>query len=382
MKLIPYGRHYIDRSDVRSIHKVLRNDIITGGSKVDEFEKKINSYLKCKYSVACNSGTSALFLAMQSIGLKKNDIVIMPSINFIASYNIAKLFNARIYSADVDSHTGQMTPKNIEECCAKYKLRKVKAIIVMYNGGFPENAQNFYRFKKKLNCFIIEDACHALGAAYKLKNNYHKIGSCKHADISTFSLHPLKTITTAEGGIITTNSNKIFKKLKILRSLGMEKNNNKHWVYDVKSISLNFRLNEIQSALGISQLKKIKSFISKREKIYNIYNKELKNISGLSMPEYSKNYFPSFHLCLALLKRDSLEFKEKFIKFMLKKKIMIQYHYIPIYKFSIFNEKYIGKNAQKYYKNAISLPVYYKLDQKQQYQIISYIKSFFLKNRN
>ena len=146
--------------------------------------------------------------------------------------------------------------------------------------------------------------------------------------------------------------------------------------------SLNFRLNEIQSALGISQLKKIKSFISKREKIYNIYNKELKNISGLSMPEYSKNYFPSFHLCLALLKRDSLEFKEKFIKFMLKKKIMIQYHYIPIYKFSIFNEKYIGKNAQKYYKNAISLPVYYKLDQKQQYQIISYIKSFFLKNRN
>jgi dTDP-4-amino-4,6-dideoxygalactose transaminase len=382
MKLIPYGRHNIDTSDVRSIHKVLRNDIITGGSKVNEFEKKISLYLKCKYSVACNSGTSALFLAMQSIGLKKNDIVIMPSINFIASYNIAKLFNAKIYLADVDSHTGQMTPKNIEECCAKYNIRKVKALIVMYNGGFPENAQNFYRFKKKLNCFLIEDACHALGAAYKFKNNYHKIGSCKHADISTFSLHPLKTITTAEGGIITTNSKKIFKKLKILRSLGIERKKNKHWEYDVKSISLNFRLNEIQSALGISQLKKIKLFISKRKKIYNIYNKELKNVSGLSMPKYSKNYFPSFHLCLAILEKNSLRFKEKFIKFMLKKNIVIQYHYIPIYKFNIFNEKYIGKNAEKYFINAISLPVYYKLGQKQQHQIISHIKSFFLKNYN
>ena len=148
MKLVPYGRHYIDNQDVNEVIKVLKSDIITGGSKVLEFEKQIKNYLNCKYSLTCNSGTSALFLALQSIEIKKNDVIIMPSVNFIASYNVAKLFNAKVYLADVNQNTGQMSPDHVDECCKKYNLKKVKALIVMYNGGFPENAGNFRKFKK------------------------------------------------------------------------------------------------------------------------------------------------------------------------------------------------------------------------------------------
>ena len=133
----------------------------------------------------------------------------MPSINFIASYNISALLGAKIYLADVDRQTGQMTPKNIIECCKNYKIKKVKIIITMYNGGNPQNADLFYKLKKKFGCLIIEDACHALGSEYQVEKKFFKIGSCKQADISTFSLHPLKTITTGEGGIVTTNSKKL-----------------------------------------------------------------------------------------------------------------------------------------------------------------------------
>jgi len=217
MKFIPYGKQYIDNKDIKVVSDALKKKLITTGDHVLKFEKKIQNFLNCKFSFTCNSGTSALFLAMQSIEVKKNDIIIMPAINFVASYNVAKLFNAKVYLADVDKYSGQMSPQNVIDICEKFKLKKVKAIITMYNGGYPANAQNFKKFKKKYNCFIIEDACHALGASYKNGKKNIKIGSCAHSDISTFSLHPLKTITTGEGGIVTTNSKKLGEKIRKLR---------------------------------------------------------------------------------------------------------------------------------------------------------------------
>ena len=172
---IPYGNHYIDDGDIKSVSRALRNKKITTGIEVSRFELKIKKYLKCKYSLVCNSGTSAIFLAMQSIGLKKDDNIIMPSINFIASYNVAKIFGANVFLADVDKYTGQMTPNDVENCYKKFSLKKVKALILMYNGGYPQNADKFRIFKKKFKCFIIEDACHALGASYKHNKKYFKI---------------------------------------------------------------------------------------------------------------------------------------------------------------------------------------------------------------
>ena len=136
----------------------------------------------------------------------KNDIILMPAVNFISSYNMAKIMQLKIYLVDVDEYTGQITPDKVLDCIKKNKLKKIKALIVMYNGGYPENVKQFYDIKKKYNFLIIEDACHALGAEYKHKKKYYKIGSCKHSDVCTFSMHPLKTITSGEGGIISTNN--------------------------------------------------------------------------------------------------------------------------------------------------------------------------------
>ena len=159
-----------------------------------------------------------------AINIKKNDAVIMPSVNFIASYNICKNLGAKIFLADVNKSTGQMEPKHVIQCLEKFKLKKIKALIVMYNGGYPENAGRFKNLKKLSNFYLVEDACHALGASYSFNNKIYKLGSCKHSDISTFSLHPLKTITTGEGGIVTTNSKALDYKIKKLRSLGIIRN--------------------------------------------------------------------------------------------------------------------------------------------------------------
>ena len=379
MKTIPYGKQYIDKQDIKFVASALKRAKITTGDLVNKFEKKIKYFLGSKYVICCNSGTSALFLALQSIDIKKNDIIIMPSINFVASYNAAKILGAKVFLADVDKFTGQMSPQNVLDCCKRFNVKQVKAIITMYNGGYPYNADKFKNLKKKLRCFIIEDACHALGANYKSKDKIYKVGSCKHSDISTFSLHPLKSITTGEGGIVTTNIKKINDKIERLRSIGIKRSNDKHWQYDVIQNGLNFRLTDFQSALGISQLKKIKLFISKRKKIFRYYNDRLKDIEHIRTPSDLKNFESSYHLYLINLKAGNKKIKDKLFKYMLKNNVMVQSHYIPIFKFKVFNDKFIGTNAKKYYDSTISLPIYFELTIKQQNLIINLLKFFFNK---
>ena len=372
---ITYGRQFIDKKDLLAVQQSLKNEKITTGALVEKFEKKINQFLKCKYSVSCNSGTSALFLAFKAIDLKKNDKVIMPSINFVSSYNIAKLFDAQIFLADVDKSSGQMTPNDVEDCCKKFKLKNVKALVVMYNGGYPQNADKFYKLKKKYGFKIIEDACHALGAEYIFKKKIYKIGSCKHSDISTFSLHPLKTITTGEGGVLTLNKKNYYKKIVKLRSHGIEKNKHMHWKYDVVYNSLNFRLTDFQCALGISQLDKIKIFIKMRKKISHYYKSKLTN-KNISFPDHDKKYLSSHHLFILNIKNFNLKKKDDFLKYMKRKKIILQYHYIPIFYFKIFQGKFIGKKSNIYYNTSLSLPIYYNLPFKKIDYVIRNINNY------
>ena len=379
-KIIPYGSQYVDKSDIKAVSNALSNDIISSGNINIKFEKKIKEYLNCKYVATCNSGTSAIFIAFHALNLKKGDKIIMPSINFVASYNAAKLLGANVYLADVDKYTGQMRPKDVENCCKKFDIKKFNVLVVMYNGGYPQNAEKFTLLKKKYKCSIVEDACHALGATYRQRNRYYKIGSCKHSDICTFSMHPLKTITTGEGGILTTNNKNLSLKIKIIRSLGIKRFKKKHWEYDVTLKGLNFRLTDFQSALGLSQLKKIVRFIKKRKKVSLYYEKEIKKINQITFPKLSNNYRSSYHLFIIHLLKPSKKLKEKLIKFMLKHKVMLQYHYIPIYKFKIFQDKSINKNAEIYYNTAVSLPIYYSLSISEQRLIIRLLNKFFKKN--
>ncbi|MDC0938722.1 aminotransferase class I/II-fold pyridoxal phosphate-dependent enzyme, partial [Candidatus Pelagibacter sp.] len=261
MKIIPYGKQFIDKKDIRMVANSLTNDLITTGPYVKKFENKLNKFFKSKYSFACSSGTAAIHLAMLSINLKPNDIILMPAVNFIASYNIAKIMNLKVYLVDVDEFTGQITPNKVLECIRENKLSKIKALLVMFHGGYPEYLKKFYDIKKKYNFYIIEDACHALGSKYKYNKKLFKVGSCKHSDISTFSLHPVKTITTGEGGVITTNNPKIAKNITLFRSHGMIRNKKKYWNYDIISHGFNYRISDINCALGLSQLKKINFFL-------------------------------------------------------------------------------------------------------------------------
>ena len=376
-RIIPYGRQFISKEDIKNVSKTLRKDIITSGSEIPKFEKEIQKYLKCKYSTVCNSGTSALFLSLLSIGLKKNDVVIMPSINFVASHNVSKILGAKIYLADVNKYNGQMSPDDVINVCKKFKIKKIKALIVMYNGGYPLNSEKFYNLKKKYKCYIIEDACHALGAEYRFKKNLFKIGSCKHADISTFSLHPLKTITSGEGGIVTTNSKILDDQIKKFRSLGINRSKEKHWDYDVELTGFNFRLTDFQCSLGLSQLKKIKNFLKKRKQIVKKYNLGLKKINQINIPIISKSYNSSNHLYLINIKRYNMKKKESFIRYMMKNKILTQQHYKPVYKFKNFKGKYVSRNAEIYYNSTVSLPIFYQLSSKEQNYIISKVNSFF-----
>ncbi len=380
MKTIPYGKQYIDMKDKLSVLNSLSNDMITTGPLVKKFENKLKKYLQCKYSYVCSSGTSAIHLAMLSLNLKRGDIILMPAVNFIASYNMAKTIGLRIFLVDVDEYTGQITPNKFLECIKKNKLQKIKALITMYHGGYPENLRNFHRLKKKYNFFIIEDACHALGSEYKYRNKLFKIGSCKHADVSTFSLHPLKSITSGEGGIITTNNDKISKNIQLYRNHGIFRDKKKYWKYDVLKNGFNYRISDVNCALGLSQLDKISLFLKKRKLINAKYINEFKNFNlNLKIPTYSQNIKPSFHLFLINIKFNNIKKnKDEFMKYLMKNNILAQQHYIPIYKFKIYEEK--DKNfidSEKYIKNTVSIPIYVNLKIKDQNRIIKTIKNYF-----
>ena len=384
MKIIPYGRQSIDNQDIKFVSRALKEDLITTGSYIKKFENKISKFLNVKYAVSCSSGTSALHLALIAIGLKKDDVIIMPAINFIAVYNMARLMNLKIFLADVDPLTGQMTPHTLLECIKNNKLKKIKAIVTMYLGGYPENIVEFYNIKKKLRCYLIEDACHALGAKYYYNQKHLLIGSCEHSDISVFSLHPVKSITTGEGGLVTTNNKNFYDKIISLRSHGIYKKKNLHWDYEIKTPGFNYRLSDINCALGLSQLKKINKFINYRRKIFNFYINNLKKFSNkIIFPFYNKFNKPSYHLFIISINFEMIKSKKiKLLKFMRNNKINFQYHYIPIYRFKVFNKKLnlsFYNGAETYYKNCLSLPIFFNLNFDSQKKILNKIKLFLNK---
>ncbi len=388
MSIIPYNKQHIDNKDKSLVLKALDAEKITTGRFCDEFEKKIRIYLESKFVLCVNSGTSGLYLAIKSLKLKKNGIVIMPAINFIASYNSVIANGLRIFLADVDPFTGQIRAEDIINVIKKYKLKKVDLVINMYLGGQACNVEKIYKLKKKYNFYLIEDACHALGAHYKFKKKKYKVGSCKHSDISVFSLHPVKTITSGEGGIISTNNYKFYNNILLNRSHGIKRNPNNHWDYDVRENGHNFRISDIASALGLSQLKKINLFVMNRRKLVNDYFKKIKNLNNYcQIVNQDKINLGAWHLLLLKFNFNSIKKKNKIIQFFFKNKIFLQTHYIPIYKFSIFkkNSK-IKKNynfpgSEKYFKNTISFPLYYKMNKTDLNYVVQTLKKFLKINK-
>ena len=381
---IPYGKQYINNQDIKSVSRSLRDEFITTGSSVKNFETDIRKKVRSKYAYTCINGTAGLHLAYLSIDLKKNDVVIMPAINFVSAYRIAQLLGAKIYLADVDPFSGQMTPQTVLDCIKKNKLKKIKVILTMYLGGYVLDNLEFYKIKKKYRSYLIEDACHAFGAKYKFNNKYNYIGSCMHSDLCIFSFHPIKPITTGEGGAITTNSKSLADKIKLLRSHGIVRKKN-YWDYDISTLGFNYRLSDINCALGISQLKKLQDFYLKRKKIFQLYKKSFsRKISDYAkILDISKN-INSFHLILLSINFVKLKCsKNEIFKFLNKRNIFPQFHYKPIYEFSFYKKEKKNKfpGAGTYYNSSISLPVYYSLTKKSQNYVIKNIINFININK-
>jgi len=382
MKTIPYGHQYIDRHDLREIKNVIYDDYITTGKSVKKFENNIKKFTNAKYALTCNSGTSALYLAFKSIDIGPNDNILIPSINFVAASNMLTTLGANIFLVDVNKNTGQITPQDIEYCIKKNNLKNIKAIITMYLGGNPINVINFFKIKKKLKCYLIEDACHALGSTYINNGKNYKIGSCQHSDISTFSMHPLKSITSGEGGIITTNSNKIFKRSSLQRNHGIVRSK-KHYHYNIKEAGMNFRLSDINSALAISQLKKIESFIKRRNQIRILYNHLLSKNEFLLKRNYkTEETISACHLYQIQVDFDKLKInRNKLMDELKKKNIITQVHYIPIYEHTLYKKlkKKFLTNTDFFYRSTISLPIFFKLKNSEINYICKTLNSILIK---
>ncbi|MFH1890135.1 MAG: UDP-4-amino-4,6-dideoxy-N-acetyl-beta-L-altrosamine transaminase [Candidatus Kuenenbacteria bacterium] len=367
--MISYGKQSIDQSDINVVVDVLRSDFLTQGPKVIEFEKKLAQYCGAKYAVACANGTAALHLAYLVAGIKAGDEVITTPNTFVATSNMLMAIGAKPKFCDIRLDTYNIDEKKIEKLITK----KTKAIVPVHFAGQSCEMDKINLLAKKYKLFVIEDACHALGAKYK-KN---KVGSCQYADMSIMSFHPVKPITTGEGGAILTNNKSYYQKLQSLRSHGIHKNKSGKNV--MTQLGFNYRLTDIQSALGISQLKRLDKFIQQRRQVVSWYKKELADISDIIIPiELNYNY-SGWHLYVIRTKKAS--HRDKLAKYLKDNGIRANFHYPAVYSHPYYRQNGYKNirltNEEIYDSTCITLPCYPALKREEVKYIAKAIKDFF-----
>lgn len=383
---VPYARQSISKRDVAEVNKILKSNVITRGSTTELFEKKISKYVKCKYACAVSSATAGLHIACLSLGLNKGDFLWTSPITFVASANCGKYCGAKVDFVDIDLETGliSINALSIKLKAAKKTKSLPRILVVTHLAGQPCDMREIYILSKKYKFKIIEDASHAIGAEYK--NN--KIGNCRYSDMVVFSFHPVKIITTGEGGAVLTNSSNLIKKLKIFRGHGITKNkkdylfkNNQPWYYEQHLLGYNYFITDFQSALGISQLKRIDKFINKRKKIYKWYEKKL-NFNGYKSLVLKKDRKSSLHLYIIKFNK-GLSLRNKIYNFFKSINIDTNVHYIPVYKMPFYKNYCKYPNSDKYYDQCLSLPMYYDLNQEEVNKICNLLnKKIKLLNKN
>ncbi|MEG1458554.1 MAG: UDP-4-amino-4,6-dideoxy-N-acetyl-beta-L-altrosamine transaminase [Acetivibrio sp.] len=371
---IPYGTQWIEEEDIQAVVDTLRSDYLTTGPKVKKFEEKVATYVGAKYGVAVANGTAALHLACMAAGIKQGDEVITSPITFAASANCVLYCEGTPVFSDVDRETYNISPAAIRKNITK----KTKAIIPVHYTGQPCEMDEIHQIAKEHNLCVIEDAAHALGAEYKGK----KVGGL--SDMTCFSFHPVKHITTCEGGMITTNNRELYEKLKLLRSHGItreEENLEKEegsWYYEQQILGYNYRISDVQCALGISQMNRIETFVERRQEIAAYYNENLKNIEGLVLPYQKEGCQSSWHLYVIRVKG---EVRKEIFEKLREAEIGVNVHYIPVYKHPYYQkngyQNVYCREAEELYRGIISIPMYPKLTKDQQDDVIQKIKNIF-----
>lgn len=370
MDFIPYGKQTICDDDIDSVVEVLKSDFLTTGPRVQEFEKAICEYTGSKYCISVSNGTAALHLS-SLILLQEGDKVLTTPNSFLATSNSILYVKAKPIFVDISKNG------NIDLDLCEEELKKdssIKAIYVVSFSGNLVNQKKLKELKEKYKIKILEDNAHSIGA----KRDNIKAGSCVNSDISIFSFHPVKNLTSGEGGAITTNSKEIYEKLLVLRNHGMSANSEvAPWHYDMSELGFNYRLTDISCALGFSQLKRLDSFLYLRRSIAQRYDEAFKNIDLISsLYEFTNE--SAYHLYVIKIDFDKLSLdKKEFVLKMREKNIGLQYHYIPINKQPYYKDLGYGNEKtplmNEYYKKAISLPIYPKLSREEQEYVINSI---------
>jgi UDP-4-amino-4,6-dideoxy-N-acetyl-beta-L-altrosamine transaminase len=378
IKPIPYGRQSITQEDIDAVVSTLTSDFLTQGPKVQEFEESFSNYTDSKYAIAVNNATSGLHLSVLALGLKKGDRVITTPITFASTANCVRFCGGEVWFSDIDSNTYLLDLESVRKLIESKPTGFFKGIIPVDFAGLPVNLEEFKDLAKEHDLWIIEDACHAPGGYFTdSKNKKQKCGNGNYADIAVFSFHPVKHIACGEGGMVTTNSEHIYKKLISLRTHGISKENMKKndggWYYEMKELGFNYRLTDIQSALGITQLAKNDKSIIRRNEIAERYKTAFEGkIKFQSLPSGNLN---AHHLFIIEIER-----RKELYNFLREQSIFAQIHYIPLHTLPYY--KNIGyhnadlKNAENYYSKCISLPMYPSLTDAEQELVISKILEF------
>lgn len=378
-RTIPYGKQEIDEDDIQAVVDTLKSDYLTTGPKVLEFEEKFAEYVGAKYAVSFSNGTAALHGACYAAGIQSGDEVITSAITFAATANAVLYCGGVPVFADICEKTYNIDPNDV-----RLKVTdKTKAIIPVHFTGQPCDMDAIKDIANQHGLVIIEDAAHALGASYKGK----RIGSI--ADMTTFSFHPVKHITTGEGGMVTTNSYEYYEKLLLFRTHGITRsedlfteNSHGSWYYEQLDLGYNFRLSDIQCALGISQLKKLDYFLDKRHYVAQQYYDLLAPVKEIILPYQAESGSSSWHLFVIKINGDFTKRSRKDVVDCLREKnILANVHYIPVYYFPYYQKlgykRGLCPKAEKLYENIITLPLYTSLTETEINYIVETLKSIF-----
>lgn len=379
-KIIPYGKQSISQEDIDEVVKVLRSDFLTQGPRVKKFEEAFASYVGAKYAIAVSNGTTALHLCTLALGLKKGDKIITTPNTFVASANSSLYCGGEVLFADIDENNYCLDVNKVEELLKK-DPKGIKGIIPVDFAGYPVQMDDFRALADKYNLWIIEDACHAPGASFTDRSgNVQKVGNGAYADLTVFSFHPVKHIACGEGGMITTNDEKLYNYILSLRTHGITRDESQltqnpgGWYYEMQELGFNYRIPDMLCALGASQLKRADFSLKRRIEIANVYNKELSDLP-LVLPQVNTGNTHAYHLYVIKTNQRLVLYNH-----LKKSGIYAQVHYIPVHQQPYYVQRY-GKQsfeiADRYYEECLSIPMYHSMSEEDQYKVIDSIKTFF-----
>ena len=393
LPMLPYSRQSIDESDIRAVAEALTSDWLTTGPKVEAFEADFAERVGADHAVCCSSGTAALHLALEAIWLSEGDRVIVPAITFLATANAARFLGADVVFSDVDPKTGLMMAEHAEAALEGTGGDRIKAVLPVHLAGQCGDAAALQDLAASHGLKIIEDACHALGGCCRSGGEIHPIGACSNSDLAAFSFHPVKAITTGEGGMVTCRNTDLAARLRTMRNHGMSRDERvfqnaalafegdepNPWYYEMEEIGFNYRLSDIQCALGLSQLARLDAFVAKRRLLAARYQRELEPLAPALRPlARAPDCEPAWHLFIVLIDFDEIGMtRAQVMRALGERGIKSQVHYIPLYHQPYYRQRYGRRKlpgAEAYYARCLSLPLFPAMEEEDVERVCAALK--------